>query len=602
MNLKQKLIAIILTVGIVPAVIISAVSLQNSRTALHEQAFEHLQSQRTIKANQIQQHFLDAKNGIETLAENLTLIVEEQALEVAMTHTDANGQSMFGRYIARNDYYDLFLLDLNGYCFYSVTQEADYQTNLVSGQYKTSGLGQVVQQVIANGQYHMSDVSPYAPSNGDPAAFIAVPVKADGEVVMVLALQLSIGAIDQIMSERTGMGETGEAYLIGADKLMRSNSFLDPVNHSVQASFANPSLGSVDTQASREALLGNTGKRIVIDYSGNSVLSAYAPLPLEGGVVWNIFAEIDEAEAFAPIDQLQTTMLFIGLVGLAILSILALVFAGIIAEPMLVLARVIGKVQATGDLSIRFRNPTQDETGQAGLALNGMLESQENAISQMNDVMAAVAAGDFSRRVDVPLVGDFSTLKDTCNRVAGIVGEVRAMAQAKISGEVVAEAIDAMDQIVQASQKIASIVSLIDGIALQTNLLALSASVEAERAGARGRDLVNQTGEALTKIRSSIDMVALTVDEIASASNEQATGIEQVNHAVAQLDSLNQQNSALVEESAAAAGALTEQASELNELMQFFDKGQHGVNTARPAPKPMPDHQDIKHLVSDLNG
>ena len=84
--------------------------------------------------------------------------------------------------------------------------------------------------------------------------------------------------IDAIMSERTGLGNTGETYLVGADLLMRSNSFLDPVNHSVEGSFANPELGKVDTEAVQQAGLGNIGSQIVIDYNGNPVLSAYAPL------------------------------------------------------------------------------------------------------------------------------------------------------------------------------------------------------------------------------------------------------------------------------------------------------------------------------------
>ncbi|HCH33849.1 MAG TPA: hypothetical protein DE045_12970, partial [Oceanospirillaceae bacterium] len=95
MNLKQKLIALILMVGIVPALIIGLVGLQNSRAALEFQAFEKLQAQRTIKANQIQQHFEDAQNGIETLADSLALLIENEGLETAMTALDPQGRSMF---------------------------------------------------------------------------------------------------------------------------------------------------------------------------------------------------------------------------------------------------------------------------------------------------------------------------------------------------------------------------------------------------------------------------------------------------------------------------------------------------------------------------
>ena len=159
MNLKQKLILLILTAGIFPALVIGLISLQNSRAALEQQIFDQLEAQRTIKANQITQHFASAEHDIQTLADNLALMIDNQGLETAITQVDQNGQSLFSRYIERNDYYDLFLLDTEGYCFYSVTEEADYQTNLISGKFKDSGLGEVVQKAMFDSQYHMSDLS-----------------------------------------------------------------------------------------------------------------------------------------------------------------------------------------------------------------------------------------------------------------------------------------------------------------------------------------------------------------------------------------------------------------------------------------------------------
>lgn len=184
----------------------------------------------------------------------------------------------------------------------------------------------------------------------------------------------------------------------------------------------------------------------------------------------------------------------------------------------------------------------------------------------------------------------------------------KSLEQTKASTKVVADAVKATEDIAQASQKIADIISIIDGIAFQTNLLALNASVEAARAGEHGRgfavvagevrtlaqrtaeaakdidslisdsvervtlgnQLVQNTGEALHGISQSIDKVATTVATIASASREQAAGIEQVNMTVGQLDSINQQNSALVEESAAATSSLMQQAAELNQTMAYF--------------------------------
>ncbi|MCP4693658.1 MAG: hypothetical protein GY859_36825, partial [Desulfobacterales bacterium] len=210
-------------------------------------------------------------------------------------------KDFYAKYIEKYGYYDLFIIHPGGKVFYSVTREADYGTNMVNGKYKDSNLGALVREVLKTGEFGLADFAPYAPSNGEPASFIAQPVIYNGEVEVIVALQLSLDAINKIMTERSGLGETGETYLIGPDKLMRSDSFLDPENHSVMASFARPEKGSVDTEAAREALAGKSGANVILDYNGSPVLSAYTPVQLKG-VTWGLLAEIDVAEAFCPKD------------------------------------------------------------------------------------------------------------------------------------------------------------------------------------------------------------------------------------------------------------------------------------------------------------
>ena len=191
-------------------------------------------------------------------------------------------------------------------------------------------------------------------------------------------------------------------------------------------------------------------------------------------------------------------------------------------------------------------------------------------------------------------------------------------------GQVVAQAVDAMARIEESSRKIADIIGVIDEIARQTNLLALNAAVEAARAGEAGRgfavvasevrslaqrssqaakdikdlitnsntqvkdgvDLVNKAGAALTEIVSSIKSVADTVAQIAAASAEQATGLEQVNRALNQMDQATQQNSALVEENAATAKTLENQAVAMTEKVAVFrlDDEERGAMVATKEP------------------
>ncbi|MFA6230101.1 MAG: methyl-accepting chemotaxis protein [Rhodanobacter sp.] len=196
-----------------------------------------------------------------------------------------------------------------------------------------------------------------------------------------------------------------------------------------------------------------------------------------------------------------------------------------------------------------------------------------------------------------------------------------AREQAERGGEVAGRAVLAMSEINASSSKIADIVGLIQEIAFQTNLLALNAAVEAARAGEQGRgfavvatevrslaqrsagaakeikglindsaekvrsgsELVNQSGKALAEIVDSVKKVTDIVAEIAAASQEQSAGIDQVNNAVMQMDEMTQQNAALVEQAAAAARAMHEQAGELTHQVGFFRLA--GEASAAPAAK-----------------
>jgi methyl-accepting chemotaxis protein len=205
----------------------------------------------------------------------------------------------------------------------------------------------------------------------------------------------------------------------------------------------------------------------------------------------------------------------------------------------------------------------------------------------------------------------------TANQLAGSAAEV-----ARRGGEVVSQVVATMEDINQASRKIADIIGTIDGIAFQTNILALNAAVEAARAGEQGRGfavvagevrnlaqrsaeaakeiksligssvdkvdagtrLVGDAGTTMGEIMASVQRVSDTIGEISAAASEQSEGIGQVNTAVTQLDQMTQQNAALVEQSAAAAESLKSQASKLNGLVSVFKVDASHRPAVQPAP------------------
>ncbi|MFT3812337.1 MAG: methyl-accepting chemotaxis protein [Acidovorax sp.] len=306
---------------------------------------------------------------------------------------------------------------------------------------------------------------------------------------------------------------------------------------------------------------------------------------------------------------------------------LALAIARMVSRPLGEAVKVAQAV-AGGDLSTRIEAKTRDEIGQLFAALQGMNESLVHIVGQVRQgtdsiatASAQIASGnnDLSSRTE----SQASSLEETAASMEELTSTVRQNADsarqanqlaasasqvAVRGGDVVAQVVTTMDGIHTASQKIADIIGVIDGIAFQTNILALNAAVEAARAGEQGRGfavvasevrslagrsaaaakeikaliddssakvhagstLVAQAGETMQEIVGSVRRVTDIMGEISAASQEQTSGIEQVNQAVVQMDQVTQQNAALVEEAAAAAQSLQEQARGLQQAVSVF--------------------------------
>jgi len=297
-------------------------------------------------------------------------------------------------------------------------------------------------------------------------------------------------------------------------------------------------------------------------------------------------------------------------------------------------AEIAGRI-AAGDLAVEVRTDAGDHTSLL-YAMREMRDSLVRIVSEvrtgtdMIDTAAGeIAAGnlDLSSRTEQ----QSSALEETASSMEELTSIVKQNADnahqandlassatdiARRGGDVVQEVVQTMGAINDSARKIVDIIGVIDGIAFQTNILALNAAVEAARAGEQGRGfavvatevrnlaqragaaakeiktlindsvdkvnsgarLVDEAGATMGDIVASVKRVSGIIGEIAAASQEQAHGIAQVNQAIAQMDAVTQQNAALVEEAAAASGAMQDQASRLSQVVSVFT-----LTTAAPA-------------------
>ncbi len=194
-------------------------------------------------------------------------------------------------FVTERGYYDVFLIGKDGDIFYTVEKESDFGTNVLTGRWKNSGLGEVYQRAVLradDGGVEISDMSAYGPSDEAPAIFMARVLRdSDGVLLGVIAFQLPTDSLLSTMDYTVGMGKTGEAYLVGQDHLMRSDSRFSEETTVLKQ--------RVNTPTVEKALAGGEGVDLVTDYRGVKVFSAYDNLVL-GETSWAVMAEIDVEE------------------------------------------------------------------------------------------------------------------------------------------------------------------------------------------------------------------------------------------------------------------------------------------------------------------
>ena len=335
-TIKTKIVSITILGLVLLATILATISVSTTKDALMKKSYDTLTAARDSKAVQMSNFFsktiadikvLARSPGMRDIVNSMEDVYDELEFDIKgplpikekfIQDTIKSYDKFYQGYMEDYGYYDIFVVNAkHGHVLYSAAKESDFGANLKDGPLKDSGLGKAYQKALELKRPIFIDMKPYAPSAGAPAMFVATPVDIFGTLEAVLVFQISDVSINKIMQFRKGYGDSQEDYLVGSDKLMRSDSFLDPKGHSLKVSFANNNMA--DTVSSRNALNGKTNTEIVIDYNGNPVLSSYAPVKIGQDLKWAILSEIDEAEVLITPNSIRNSMVAISIILLTII-------------------------------------------------------------------------------------------------------------------------------------------------------------------------------------------------------------------------------------------------------------------------------------------
>ncbi|MDE1244142.1 methyl-accepting chemotaxis protein [Vibrio aestuarianus] len=499
-------------------------------------------------------------------------------------------------------YYDIFLVDVNGNVVYSVFKELEYATNLISGPYSSTGLAKAFKQAAnqSESQYYLEDFAPYFPSYEAPASFMASPIVIDGQNEGVIIFQMPIDKINGIMTfdgnwSNAGLGASGESYLAGPDMLLRSESrfllespkeyFETLKNVNISAETIEQIKGkssaiaqqAVTTDSVKAALKGDSGSALIKDYRGVEVLSTYSPIDA-AGLKWAIVTEIDKSEALADLTTLMRSNVITVTIIIAIGAICAVIisfFVGNgIAKPIKAASEKIQLISKNNDLTARLNDEGKDEMGDLAKALNELFSQLQSIIvtfaqtsdslnvntKNMSDSMntTRISVEEQSQRAEsvatavnqmsasISEVASFAAraaefVKDgneTGNKASN-VGQNLGTEILRLNTEM-QTAVEAIGRLHTESQSIAEVLDVIQGIAEQTNLLALNAAIEAARAGEQGRgfavvadevrSLAGRTQTSTEEIREKIESLQRETDSVSScigsADKSVSAGVE----------------------------------------------------------------------------
>lgn len=294
--------------------------------AIRSEAVNHLISVREIKKLQIHNFFHERYGDVNVLSKNPLVVQSLPRFSIAFKsggfenasykQVDTYYGPLIEHFLRQYDYHNIFLVDTEGNVVFGVKKDAYIGTNLKSGQYSTFTIGEVFNNGLNSIKF--SDLS-WCEEAKDFIFMGASPVyDLANRLLGVVIVEVLYSKIDNFLSQRDGLGETGEIYIVGEDNFMRSKSRFIKQNTILKL--------EINTKATQDAFLGITDVKVVKDYRNIPVLSAYTPLENLRDVKWALLVEMDAKEAFYSVIILKTNLIIIGSI-IGVITVLYLYFS-----------------------------------------------------------------------------------------------------------------------------------------------------------------------------------------------------------------------------------------------------------------------------------
>jgi methyl-accepting chemotaxis protein len=438
-----------------------------------------------------------------------------------------------------------------GHIVYSVNKDVDFGTSLKSGPYSNSGLGDAFRNAIqaaAPGAVVMTDYANYLPAYNEPASFLGSPIFEAGKLIGVACFQFPTDRLNAIMSDRSGLGESGETYLVGADNLFRTESrFANELGFT--SAILNPKL-KVNTDAVKSAVAGESATKLVQDYHGISALSSWGPVkvhasPLGAGsdLTWPLIAEINSKEVQIPLNQsFQFTVLFVACSTILVLGA-SLFFARKITRQAEEVTNMLSQI-GMGMFEARAKVVSNDELGDVAISINAMcdntlslIQSREErdviqkSIAKLQAEVRQLASGDLTHKVEVtedltgPVaesVNDMITqLRGIVSNIQSVTGEVSVAAgQIRSTTEYLSTGSEAQSvQITQTSNAVSVMAASIQAVAENTKQSS-EVAAKARANAASGSKAVQEMISGMERIRGQVQDSAKRIKRLGEASQE----------------------------------------------------------------------------------